>query len=137
MVTVRVVEQRNWRTDHGCQIRLGAYRAETDQNGQAQINSAKGTFELNIWKVGYDAPPERGRRLRISLFELMLWSWPEDDYRCGLDVRCVLHRFTAHEPRLRSRRRDALAHGGAAQGSDLFQKEKTKPPHSLRGKKIR
>jgi len=57
MVTVRVVEQETGTPITDVQIRLGAYRAETDQNGQAQINSAKGTFELNIWKVGYDAPP--------------------------------------------------------------------------------
>ena len=39
------------------ELRLGAYRAMTGQAGLAQIRMPKGTYELHVWKVGYEAPP--------------------------------------------------------------------------------
>jgi hypothetical protein len=56
-LTIRVVEQDKGTPISDVQIRLGAYRGETGARGEARIKTAKGTFELNIWKVGYDAPP--------------------------------------------------------------------------------
>jgi hypothetical protein len=83
MVTVRVVEQETGLAITDVQIRLGAYRAETDQNGQAQINSAKGTFELNIWKVGYDAPPRTVAVDADTLVQVDAVVVPEDDPDAG------------------------------------------------------
>jgi hypothetical protein len=37
-------------------IRLGPYRSVTDAAGRAAIKAAKGTYELVVWKTGYDAP---------------------------------------------------------------------------------
>ena len=83
MVTVRVVEQGTGAPITDVQIRLGAYRAETDQNGQAQINSAKGTFELNIWKIGYDAPPGTVGVDADILVRVDAVVVPEDDTDAG------------------------------------------------------
>jgi uncharacterized membrane protein len=40
------------------QVRLGAYRAATDPSGRAEVAMPKGTYDLTIWKVGYDAPSQ-------------------------------------------------------------------------------
>ena len=37
-------------------VRLGAYRAATGQSGSAEIMMPKGSYDLNVWKSGYDAP---------------------------------------------------------------------------------
>jgi hypothetical protein len=37
-------------------VRLGPYRGVTDATGVATIKAAKGTYELVMWKAGYDAP---------------------------------------------------------------------------------
>ena len=37
-------------------IRLGPYRAITDASGMAQLKTSKGSYELVIWKAGYDVP---------------------------------------------------------------------------------
>ena len=39
------------------QVRLGPYRGETDETGSAKIEVPKGRYDLNIWKVGFEAPP--------------------------------------------------------------------------------
>ena len=80
---VRVVEQETGTPIGDVQIRLGAYRAETDQNGLAQINSAKGTFELNIWKVGYDAPRRTVAVDADALIQVDAAVVPDDDPDAG------------------------------------------------------
>ena len=82
-VRVRVVEQETGTPIGDVQIRLGAYRAETDQNGLAQINSAKGTFELNIWKVGYDAPRRTVAVDADALIQVDAAVVPDDDPDAG------------------------------------------------------
>jgi hypothetical protein len=37
-------------------VRLGAYRAATDPSGRAEVAMPKGTYDLTVWKVGYEAP---------------------------------------------------------------------------------
>jgi len=37
-------------------IRLGPYRATTDAKGTAEISMAKGRYQLQVWKAGYDTP---------------------------------------------------------------------------------
>ena len=37
-------------------VRLGPYRGVTDAAGLAAIKAAKGTYDLVVWKTGYDAP---------------------------------------------------------------------------------
>jgi hypothetical protein len=37
-------------------VRLGPYRGVTDAGGVAAVKVAKGSYELVMWKAGYDAP---------------------------------------------------------------------------------
>ncbi len=45
------------------EVSLGAYRASTDESGRAILAGAEGSYELVIWKVGYEAP---ARALEVS-----------------------------------------------------------------------
>jgi uncharacterized membrane protein len=44
-------------------VSLGAYRASTGESGRSIVSVAEGTYELVIWKVGYEAP---SRALDVS-----------------------------------------------------------------------
>ena len=55
-LTVKVVEKETAAPIENAQVRLGAYRAATDPSGLAEIKMPTGTYDLNIWKVGYEAP---------------------------------------------------------------------------------
>lgn len=56
-LTVKVIEQETAAPIEGAQVRLGAYRAATGQSGLAEIMMPKGTYDLNVWKPGYEAAP--------------------------------------------------------------------------------
>lgn len=56
MLTVKVVETGSAKPLADAYLRLGAYRATTDQTGSATLRVCKGRYRLHIWKVGYDAP---------------------------------------------------------------------------------
>lgn len=58
-VTIEVVSKETAAAISGAAIRLGPYRAVTDDAGRALIRLAKGDYDLHIWKVGFDA--ETGR----------------------------------------------------------------------------
>jgi hypothetical protein len=55
-LTVEVLEKESRTPIDDAQIRLGAYRAATDPAGRAEVAMPKGTYDLTVWKVGYDAP---------------------------------------------------------------------------------
>lgn len=55
-LTVAVLEKESKAPVEDVQIRLGAYRAATDPSGHAEVAMPKGSYELTVWKVGYDAP---------------------------------------------------------------------------------
>jgi hypothetical protein len=57
-LTVRVVEKETRAPVENALVRLGAYRAATDQSGIAEVDMPKGTFDLVIWKVGYENPTQ-------------------------------------------------------------------------------
>jgi hypothetical protein len=61
-LTVEVFEQDTKAPIPDAQVRLGAYRAATDPSGRAQLAMPGGTYDLTVWKVGYEAP---GRTLDI------------------------------------------------------------------------
>ena len=56
-LTVKVVAKETAAPIEHAQIRLGAYRAATDRSGLAELRMCGGSYELQVWKVGYDAPP--------------------------------------------------------------------------------
>jgi hypothetical protein len=55
-LTVKVVERDTASPIADAMVRLGAYRAATDSSGLAEVMLPKGTFDLNVWKAGYEAP---------------------------------------------------------------------------------
>jgi hypothetical protein len=55
-LTVKVVEQDAASPVANAQVRLGAYRAATGGSGLAELLVPKGSYDLEIWKPGYEAP---------------------------------------------------------------------------------
>jgi hypothetical protein len=55
-LTIEVLERDSKTPIEDAQVRLGAYRAATDPTGRAEVAMPKGTYDLAVWKVGYEAP---------------------------------------------------------------------------------
>ena len=55
-LTVKVREKDTANPVDDAEVRLGLYRATTDPAGMAAIEVPKGTYDLVVWKVGYDVP---------------------------------------------------------------------------------
>jgi hypothetical protein len=57
-LTVKVFDHATAAPIADALVRLGTYRGATDQSGLAEIMMPKGTFDLAIWKAGYEAPAQ-------------------------------------------------------------------------------
>jgi len=55
-LTVKVIEQKTATPIENAQVRLGAYRAVTGASGLAELMLPKGSYDLDVWKSGYEAP---------------------------------------------------------------------------------
>jgi hypothetical protein len=55
-LTVRVVERETAMPVENALVRLGPYRAATGGSGIAEVVLPKGSYDLNVWKSGYEAP---------------------------------------------------------------------------------
>ena len=55
-VFVRIVEKDTADPLPNAQVRLGVYRATTDDRGLARFAVSAGTHTLYVWKAGYEAP---------------------------------------------------------------------------------
>jgi hypothetical protein len=55
-LTIKVIEQDTAAPIANAQVRLSAFRATTDPSGLAAVDLPRGVYELNVWKVGYEAP---------------------------------------------------------------------------------
>jgi hypothetical protein len=55
-LTIEVLEKDTKAPIADAQVRLGAYGAATDPSGRAEVAMPKGTYDLTVWKAGYDAP---------------------------------------------------------------------------------
>jgi hypothetical protein len=55
-LTVKVVERDTAMPVENAQVRLGPYRAATGGSGIAEVALPKGSYDLNVWKSGYEAP---------------------------------------------------------------------------------
>jgi hypothetical protein len=55
-LTVKVVEQDTATPIGNAHVRLGAYRAATGESGLAELMMPKGSYDLDVWKSGYEAP---------------------------------------------------------------------------------
>jgi len=78
-VSVTVVNKETKAPIAGAQVRLGVYRAETDEAGAAKVRVPKGTFPLVVTRPGYRMPERKIEvakdvRVRIAAEQL-----PEPD----------------------------------------------------------
>ncbi len=55
-LTIEVLEKDTKAPIEDAQVRLGAYGAATDPSGRAEVALPNGSYELTVWKVGYDTP---------------------------------------------------------------------------------
>lgn len=53
-VTVAVIEKGSGVPLTGVELRLGRFRAATNEAGIARVEVAGGTYEVSAWKIGYD-----------------------------------------------------------------------------------
>ena len=60
---VEVVEMGSAIPVPNAEVSLGVYRASTNESGRSIVSVAEGTYELAIWKAGYEAP---SRTLDVS-----------------------------------------------------------------------
>ena len=53
-IRVEVVEEGTNTAVDATEVRLGAFRTQTNEDGIATLEVPKGTYELNVWKMGYE-----------------------------------------------------------------------------------
>jgi hypothetical protein len=53
-VTFEVVEQGSRNPVPGVELRVGVFRATTNEMGRAQVDVPGGTYDVHAWKLGYD-----------------------------------------------------------------------------------
>ena len=78
-VTIKVIEKVTAAPIAGAQVRLGVFRAATDKSGLAEIDMPKGVYDLNVWKVGYDAPTKTVELNDNVSVEVEVVSLPEEN----------------------------------------------------------
>jgi hypothetical protein len=78
-LTVKVLEKDTATPVEAAEVRLGVYRATTNAGGMAAIEVPKGTYELVVWKVGYDVPILSAEVTDDRTVELEATVVPEDD----------------------------------------------------------
>jgi hypothetical protein len=78
-LTLKVVEKDTAAPIDSAQVRLGSYRAETDRSGHAEVRVAKGRYDINVWKVGYDAPVTTVDIDDDAAVEVAVLAQPQDD----------------------------------------------------------
>ncbi len=78
-LTVKVIERETANPIADAMVRLGAYRAATDVAGCAEIMLPKGTFEMSIWKSGYEAPETTIAINADATVEIAVAALPEEN----------------------------------------------------------
>lgn len=79
VLSVKVIEQTTCVPIEDVELRLGAYRSKTSDSGLAQIAVPKGSYELHLWKVGFEAP-SRVLDIRGNAFvEIAVAAVPDED----------------------------------------------------------
>jgi hypothetical protein len=78
-LTVQVIDKDTAAPIPDVQIRLGAYRAATNEAGLAEVRMPKGVYDLNIWKVGYEAPARTMEVNEDVTVEVEALCLPEED----------------------------------------------------------
>jgi hypothetical protein len=78
-VTVRVIEKETAAPITEADIRLHAYQARTDATGLATVGVPKGTYEVYVWKAGYEAEPVTVEVTGDLAVEIAALTLPEED----------------------------------------------------------
>ena len=78
-LTVTVIEKGTATPVEDALVRLGDFRAATGRSGKAEIRLPKGSYNLVVWKVGYDAPPIAVDVQADAAVEVELLTVPEED----------------------------------------------------------
>lgn len=78
-LTVKVVEKETKVPIENALVRLGAFRAATDRDGIAQVQTSKGAFDLVVWKAGYESPPRPMQVNEDLAVEIEAVKLPEDN----------------------------------------------------------
>jgi hypothetical protein len=78
-LTVRVVDQATAAPIADAQVRLGAFRGATGEAGIAEIMMPKGTFDLAVWKPGYESPTRPVAIVADLAVEIAVAALPEED----------------------------------------------------------
>ena len=76
---VQVMERESAAPIADAQVRLGAYRAATDGSGRAELAMPKGSYDLTVWKAGYDAPQRRVEVTADLTVEVAVLPLPEEN----------------------------------------------------------
>ena len=84
-VTVRVVEKGTETPVGGVEVRLGPFRSVTGEGGFAKVELPGGSYDLVVWKLGYQAPPRPVEVAADTSFhvEIELAPEPEQEYWMG------------------------------------------------------
>jgi len=77
-LTVTVVERDVAAPVADVQVALGPYRAATDAAGLAHIDAPAGTFELAVWKSGFEAAPMAVEIIADTSVQVKLTRLPEE-----------------------------------------------------------
>jgi hypothetical protein len=78
-LTVKVVDQMTAAGIPNAQLRLGAFRAATVEDGAAQLMLPTGAYNLTVWKPGYTSPEVAVRVDADAAIEVAVAALPEDD----------------------------------------------------------
>jgi hypothetical protein len=78
-LTIKVIEKVTAAPIADAQVRLGVFRATTDGAGLAEVDMPKGVYDLNVWKVGYEAPAKTVQLNDNVFVEVEVVSLPEEN----------------------------------------------------------
>jgi hypothetical protein len=79
-LTVKVVAKETASPIENAQVRLGAFRAATDPAGLAHMHLPSGSYDLTVWKVGYEAPMRTIDVSADTSIEVEVVTLPEENY---------------------------------------------------------
>jgi hypothetical protein len=83
MVTVKVIDRDTRAPVTDVAVRLGVYRASTEENGLAKMETAKGVYDLTVHKVDYETCPRTVEVTGDVSVQVEVWFAPkstEDPY---------------------------------------------------------
>ena len=82
-VSVKVVSKQTKAPIGGAQVRLGLYRAVTDETGSAKLGVPAGEFPLVVTRAGYEMPERSIKVLKDVRVRIAAEKLPEEDPFAG------------------------------------------------------